>query len=198
MTSRRDFIRIGMAATTLPLAAAAAGAATTGRESRVPLYAVVYDSRFRAGRAFASRAGQLGLRTLGIEGDMTSAWYHDLYHRWKRGAAAIAGMTEAGALFCFEQLARDQRMRVVFRAEHRATDSGVTHSMTGPATMLSAALEPGREPDRIGRTMADVVAACPNGRCELAATEVSQRSILEPGNQAVALYSWVIAPAIPS
>jgi len=45
--------------------------------------------------------------------------------------------------------------------------------------------------------MADVVAACPAGRCELTAAEFERPAVLEPGNASTTLYSWVIAPATP-
>ena len=185
-----------MAATALPLAAGTAGAAGVGFDRSVPLYAVIYDERFEASVAFARRARQLGLATRAIAGDMTSVWYHDLYHRWKHEPVAIAGMTGHGALFCFDHLARDQRMRVVFEAEHRPAAAGVVrHSMQGPATMLSAGLEPGRTPAALGRSMAELVATCPEGLAEVRQAEFSCQASLPLGRGERALYSWVIAPS---
>ena len=50
-------------------------------------------------------------------GDITALWFHDLDLRWKRGPAAIAGMTDANALFCLDLLARDKGMHVASREE---------------------------------------------------------------------------------
>ena len=116
MTNRRELLKIGLAAAALPVAAHAALVETHG----VPLYKVLYDTRFPASVAFARRAAAGGLAVRAMAGDMTPFWYDDLYHRWKQGPAAIAGLTAYGALFCLERLAWDQRMRVVYRGEHVA------------------------------------------------------------------------------
>jgi len=128
MTDRRQFLTLGLAASALPLAlpralsAAAPTPAAAAIES-LPVYKVLYDIRFPASVAFARRAAARGIAVHAMEGDMTQFWYDDLYHRWRQGPAAIAGLTAYGALFCLERLAWDQRMRVVHRAEH-ANDAG--------------------------------------------------------------------------
>jgi hypothetical protein len=84
----------------------------------MPLYKVVCDERFAASRTFGSEAQRLGLLVYVIKGDIRDLWFRDLYARWNRSPAAIAGLTAHGAIFCLERLAWDQRMRVVFRREH--------------------------------------------------------------------------------
>ena len=91
---------------------------------------MVYDTRFPASVAFARRAAARGFALHAIAGDMTRFWYDDLYHRWRAGPAAIAGLTAHGALFCLERLAWEQRMRVVHRREHAP---GGTESLTALA-----------------------------------------------------------------
>ncbi|HET8697332.1 MAG TPA: hypothetical protein VFO94_07600, partial [Gammaproteobacteria bacterium] len=116
MTNRREFLQIGVAASALPLAVQAAARGSEpldGAASAVPLYKVVYDLRFPDSVAFARRVAAQGVAVQAIEADMTRFWYDDLYPPWQRGPAAIAGLTAHGALFCFERLALDQRMRVV-------------------------------------------------------------------------------------
>jgi len=201
MTSRREFLQIGIAtASALPLAAQAARAATFGAPTEapappVPLYKVVYDARFPHGAAFARRVSELGVPVHAIKGDMTRFWYEDIYHVWKQGPVAIAGLTAHGPLFCFEQLAMDRRMRVVFRAEHRSgNEDFVEHRFSGPATMVGEASDAGR--DWSGR-MADVVTRCPSGRCEIA-TATARTSGLARVADGESLYSWVIAPAGPN
>src|SRR5262245_10881177 len=124
MTNRREFLQVGIAATTLPLATQSllAGAEPLGTpiDAAVPLYKIVYDVRFADSVAFARQAEARGVATHAIEGDMTRFWYDDLYYRWRSGPAAIAGLTAHGPLFCLERLAWDQRMRVVYRREHAA------------------------------------------------------------------------------
>jgi hypothetical protein len=198
MTNRRDFLQIGIAATALPLATQAARAAGieigATRTEPLELYKVVYDSRFPESLAFARRAAKLGVPTHAIEGDMTRFWYDDLYHRWKQGPAAIAGLTAHGPMFCFERLAWDQRMRVVFRAEHRPSGGRVEHELSGPVAMLDDACGAVAERDWSAR-MADLVTQCPSGRVEIAGAAATSRAGTGPRHGEESLYSWVIAPA---
>ncbi|HET8697382.1 MAG TPA: hypothetical protein VFO94_07855 [Gammaproteobacteria bacterium] len=197
MTNRREFLQIGVAASALPLAAPAARGseplgALESAASAVPLYKVVYDVRFPDSVAFARRAAAQGVAVQAIEGDMTRFWYDDLYHRWQRGPAAIAGLTAHGALFCFERLALDQRMRVVFRAEHAAAAGAVQHRVDAPLPLLHEARRAAAA-DAWAARFADLVTRCPGGRTELGTFDACG-----PGALAAAaepLYTWVIAPA---
>jgi len=198
MTNRREFLQIGLAASALPLAVAAASAAVApggAAAHSVPLYKVLYDTRFGASVEFARRAAGQGLVVQAMDGDMTRFWYDDLYHRWRQGPAAIAGLTAYGALFCLERLAWDQRMRVVFRAEHSLGDAGcVAHRFEGPAALLSAAAQATAGPGWAA-AMADVVARCPQGRVERkTASAVTTLAATSPSSEP--LFSWVIARAV--
>lgn len=122
MTGRRQFLQIGLTATAWPFVAQAAQAAGVGSRPGTPLLGVVYDTRFDESVAFARRSAMLGLRAHAIAGDMTHLWFDEIYHHWRQGPAALAGLTAHGPLFCFAELARDVGMRVVFRAEHRSAD----------------------------------------------------------------------------
>ena len=123
MTSRREVLKVGLAASAmLPLGARARSFAVgAAPPEAVTLYKVLYDTRFAASVAFARRAAASGVAVHAMAGDMTRFWYDDLYHRWRQGPAAIAGLTAHGALFCLERLAWEQRMRVVSRREHAAS-----------------------------------------------------------------------------
>jgi len=203
MTSRREFLQIGVTASTLPLATQVARAARLGgggaAELRAPvaLYKVVYDTRFPDSVAFGARAAALGADVHPIDGDMTKLWFDDIYHRWRQSPVAIAGLTAHGPLFCFERLAWDQGLRVVFRAEHlRDAGGALANAVSGPASMLGLAR------DALGRrdwavAMADVVTQCPSGNSEIDSFAVAARS---PSATLAAepLYSWVIAPALRS
>jgi len=205
MTNRRQFLQIGITATTWPLASTAARAAESLigdapqiHEEPLPLYKVIYDGRFAASRRFADRARTLGFDAHAIEGDMTRFWYDELYHEWKRGPAAIAGLTAHGAMFCFEQLGREQGLRVVFEAEHMpAADGAIAHTLRGPVAMIA-------ESDRLphaaagwSRCMADVVARCPRGKAEIVTREAASAGVpvTAPEEGGDPLYTWVIAPA---
>jgi hypothetical protein len=158
------------------------------------LYKALYDLRFADSIAFARRVESLGVAVHAIEGDMTRVWYDDLYHRWRSGPAAIAGLTAHGPLFCLERLAWDHGMRVVFRAEHKFSSAAcVAHELTGPVVMLDEASGLDMSETWAAR-IADVVTRCPRGRAEIASTALSlgQRA----GRAEDSLYSWVIAPAI--
>jgi hypothetical protein len=129
--SRREFLQIGITAAAWPVVAQAADvpvrqgdgglAAGIDPRPRTPLLGVVYDTRFAESVAFAQRSVALGLRAHAIAGDMTHLWFDEIYHRWKQGPQALAGLTAHGPMFCFAELARDVGMRLVFRAEHRRT-----------------------------------------------------------------------------
>lgn len=191
MTSRRELLKAGLAASALPLAASAGLANAEPSAAAVPLYKVLYDTRFAASVAFAERAAARGLAVLGMDGDVTPVWYHDLYHRWRQAPAAVAGLTAHGALFCLERLAWDHRLRVVYRGEHSAAPGGVAHRLDGPAPMLSAAHA---ATDSAWCTaLADIVAECPGG------PSARRTAFLMTGCAGVApagepLLSWVIAP----
>ena len=195
MTNRREFLQIGVTATAWPMVARAAEAAGIAPAPQtMPLFAVVYDSRFSDSIAFAKRCADLGFRTHAIDGDMTRFWYDEVYPRWQQGPAAISGLTAHGPMFCFAELARDVRMRVVFRAEHRpAPGGGIAHEFSGPVPMLSQAVGSCQRPASLGGAMANVVARCPSGRIEISSANVTGAGTL---TSEATLYTWVIAPAV--
>lgn len=201
MTSRRGFLQIGVTAATWPLAAGVATAAggvvgAYGRRS-APLYKVVYDRRFTDSVAFARRMQSLGLEVHGIEGDVTRFWYDDLYHAWRSGPAAIAGMTGQAPLFCLERLAWDQGMRLVFRAGHRRTaGGGVEHDLSGPPVMLQESLSLAEAGNRWCERIADIVAHCSSGPARSTAAQLTVISGAAPVRPAAdePLFSWVLAP----
>jgi hypothetical protein len=196
MTSRREFLQIGIAASALPLATQAARAAGLDEPAAVPaprpvpLYKAVFDTRFAESVAFGRRAASLGVATHAIEGDMTKFWFDDIYHRWRQGPVAIAGLTAHGPLFCFERLAWDQGLRVVFRAEHADAE----HVLSGPESLLLAARGAVSCADW-GAAMAEVVTSCPSGRAAIGSAAVARSAGRASSAAAEPLYSWVIAPA---
>ena len=199
-TNRREFLQIGVSATAWPLVAQTLQA--TGIEplpepvppSLVPLSLVVYDTRFAESVAFAERCAALGLRTRAIEADMTRLWYDEIYHRWKEGPQPIAGLTAHGPMFCFTELARDVRMRLVFRAEHQlGADGLMAHDVHGPEAMVSQAIGACERPSGLGSAMAGVVTRCPIGRTAITS---ARAGIERRPTDEDALYTWMIAPAI--
>lgn len=143
--SRRAFLGMSAAAfAAYPLASAAG----MGRGlSASPFYKVVYDERFAACRSFAKEAERLGARIQGIRGDVTSLWYDDLYHCWKRdGVRAIAGLTLEPAAFCLKAFGRDAGLTQSLRCDHRNRDGAILHTISAPRAVVerAAALLPDR------------------------------------------------------
>jgi hypothetical protein len=118
MASRREFLQAGLAASLLPVVAAASEASNPP----LPYYKVIFDERFPASVAYGEEWTARGAAAHGIRGDITDLWFHDLDHQWKKRPVAIAGLTAHGPLFCLERLAWDHGMRVVSRVEQSAHD----------------------------------------------------------------------------
>ncbi len=197
MSSRREFLQMGVAALALPISAHAALSPTSsildGEPTATPLYKAVFDERFSSSRAFSEEAERLGLSVHGIKGDMTDLWYHDLYTRWQQGPVAIAGLTAHGPIFCLERLAWDHRMRVVFRVDHRyRPDGSIEHAISGPSSMLRRATALSDEINWSSE-MANLVTRCPAIR-----SQTSQANVIGPTvkrtDDPEHLISWVIAP----
>ena len=196
MTSRREFVKAGLAVSVLPVASRADFATSPASGATVPLYKVLYDMRFPASVAFARRAAARGLAVHAMAGDMTRFWYDDLYYRWRQEPVAIAGLTAHGALFCLERLAWEQRMRVVYRGEHMlAADGCVAHRFQGLAPLLPAAAGDAAEA-AWAAALADVVAECPRERIPSRTLQaVTPQAGASPSET---LFSWVIAPVLRS
>lgn len=200
MTNRREFLHLGVAALSLPIAARATRQPDvfTNLDSThaEPIYKAFFDERFPASVAFAREMKRLSVRTRAIRGDITDAWFSDLYHRWKQGPLAIAGLTAPGPIFCLEMLARDAGMRVALRADHRlVAGSRIEHEIAGPANVLkhpenmAAGAKPW--PER----MAEFVARFPADRDRAAArTNYVEAAVVADGNPEH-LVTWIIAAA---
>jgi len=197
MANRREFLHMGIAALTLPIAVRAGIApaiSTASEPGSVQLYKVVFDERYPASRAFAAEVEKLGAEVHGMKGDITDFWYHDLHARWKQGPAAIAGLTAHGPIFCLERLAWDQRMRVVFRADHRyQSDGTIEHALSGPSNMLRQAAELNASNKDWTSSMARLVTRCPSIRPQNSQTNIVA-SAAKHADDPEHLISWIIAP----
>lgn len=125
MTSRREFLQIGIAASAWPLVAGARAGDGSVLAAHAPIYKVVFDRRHAASVAFAAGAEAQGIATGGFDGDMTRLWLYDIREQWQREPVAIAGMTEHGPRFCFEQLGRDCGLRLITSHAHAPVLSGL-------------------------------------------------------------------------
>lgn len=199
MANRREFLQAGLTALAVPLAARAALSpalsAWAGEPSPTPLYKVIFDERFAACRAFASEAKRLGAPIHGIRGDVTDVWFNDLYAQWKKGPAAIAGLTAHGAIFCLERLAWDQRMRVVFRGEHAyGSDGRLEHVLSAPPGVLRQAAGLGESGLEWASRIASVVVRFSADRARAETVNIAT-ALAKRGDDPEYLVSWVIAPA---
>ncbi|MDE3168546.1 MAG: hypothetical protein KGL75_00260 [Acidobacteriota bacterium] len=217
MTNRREFLHLGVAALSLPIAARAGvsrelfAAVDKPEAGALPVYKVIFDERYAACRAFADELERRGLAICGIRGDITGVWFNDLYDRWKQEPAAIAGMTAAGPIFCLEMLARDAGMRVTMRVDHRpkfatvatlaegvkrARESRMEHEFSGPDELLTRAREMERSDRQWPGHMAELVAQFPAERGRATKAWFSSQAD-STGESAEQLVTWVIAPGAP-
>lgn len=125
MNSRRDFLKLSAA-----VSAWAAGTVQAGASIGSPqvfstdLYKVLGDQRHPASVAFVEVARRQGLKGhLLVNGDISKFWLHELQTVWQQKPVAIAGLTDAAALFCLEQLCTQYQLRVVQR-EPVVTEQG--------------------------------------------------------------------------
>ena len=200
MITRREILKLGVAALVTPAAAQAAGSqfvASAEKSERIPVmmpphYKVIFDERFSDSRLFADEARKLGATIHGIDADITDLWYHDLYYRWKKGPATIAGMTAPESLFCLEQLARDHRMSVTFRVGHESiADDCIEHTFSGTGSLLQHDMEMNGQ--NWNKQIANMIMRCSSGCDKLSrATVVTPMSRRLP--EKISLVSWVIAP----
>lgn len=197
MSTRREFIQIGIAATTvvathrLPAADRASMRASVPQET---FYKVVYDADFPAAVAFADEAHRRGASTHGIRGDVTDLWYRDLSRQWAHAPMPIAGMTTYQSMFVLAQMARDVRMRLVYQATHRpATGGAVEHHCYGPTAFLNRHRLPGGD-EVWARAAASTIMEWQAEPMELgSATTIG--AACERSVDTQTLLSWIIAPA---
>jgi hypothetical protein len=198
MTNRREFLHLGVAALSLPIAARAGmspGIFAPGESAGAePLYKVFFDQRFPSSVAFASEMERRSMPAHAIRGDITDVWFNDLYYRWKQGPAAIAGLTAPGPIFCLEMLARDAGMRVALRVDHHfAANRRIEHEISGPDNVLEHAADLLSSAADWPERTADIIARFPAERGRATKTTVARQAARD-GNDPEHLVTWVIAP----
>ncbi|MGH9685861.1 MAG: hypothetical protein ACRD5K_02060 [Candidatus Acidiferrales bacterium] len=202
MTNRREFLHLGVAALSLPIAARAGVSPELFRaEQRFdaePLYKVFFDERFSSCAVFADEMNRRALPTYAIRGDITEVWFGDLYFRWKQGSGqhgptAIAGLTAPGPIFCLEMLARDAGMRVALRVDHRQVGGRIEHEFAGPENVLARADGLEASGEEWPQRMAELVAEFPAARGAAQKMSILGRAAAD-GDDPEHLVTWVIAP----
>jgi hypothetical protein len=119
MTSRRDFVRGGLALSTLAILSSRQSLAAPRIDAPDLAASIVTiaDWTFTASAAFAQEVERYGLDVRGFDGDVGGLWLHAIEPKIATGRAAIVGLTGPGVLFCLETLARTHGFGAVFRAE---------------------------------------------------------------------------------
>ena len=195
MTSRREFLQ-GATLAAVPLVAGVPGIARAKTGEIAAYHAVLIDDRHAAARTFGAALAGRGSRVLPVlHGDVTALWLREIGPAWRQAPVPVAGLTRPAVLFCLEQLAWAQGLRVVFHAEHveaplQATQHVVHACAAGPAAQDLALRGPlwptqvadvlsrfdtTRRDNRTGPSCAALLPALPAG--------------------AELLTSWIIAPA---
>jgi hypothetical protein len=205
MTTRREFLQAGIAASAVPMTAGAfisdkptmpKPSASAAPLSPMPFYKVVFDERFPDSVTFASEMKRLGVAIHGIKGDMTDLWYHELQPQWQKSPVPIAGMTAQGPLFCLERLAWDHGMRVMFRAEHHyRTDGCIEHVVSAHEAVLRDAADLATAGSNWSARLAGLVSTCGQGRLETSPAVVTRLGESPRADQET-LFSWVIGPVV--
>ncbi len=117
MGNRREFI--GQVGWALPLATGFPMRALGEGPAAPAFHSVLIDDRHSAARDFGERFSAQGAKVSRVAGgEITDLWLREIRPAWQRRPVPIAGLTERAALFCLEQLAWAQGLRVVFHAEH--------------------------------------------------------------------------------
>ena len=94
MSSRREFIQRGLAASALaacPLTARLAPAGSSSEPYR--FFKVVFDQTFAEGAAFAAEALSRGAPAHAVGSNAGGVWMNHIEPRWKRGPAVVAELT---------------------------------------------------------------------------------------------------------
>jgi hypothetical protein len=197
MLTRRRFLQGAVAASGLAASSTAFAnpfaAVTSFANGCLTIEGAVFEPVYGPSAAFAAGVRHRGLKTFGVTGDITPVWA-ELVAKWRRGPAAIAGLTSYMPLLLLEQSGRDHGLRVVFRAEHKvAADGAIMHTLDGPEPMLRAFCKAAEQRINFGSCIASVISLCPEDTGQRA-----QASLRTPATEGsgtdMPLYSWVIAP----
>ena len=198
MTNRREFLH-GASLTAVPLLAGLPAIAVAVARSTPAFHAVLIDDRYAAASLFGARLAARG-ETLRVVpgGNLTYLWLNEIAPAWRRKPVPVAGLTRPAVLFCLEQLAWAQGLRVVFHAEHVVTPTGAVQHTVQRCAEAGLALDAGSLALRgplWPSQVADVVAS--HGALPRHAAAGPSCSGLAPELAADAelLASWIIAPA---
>jgi hypothetical protein len=134
---RRQWLKTAVATTAgSSLMATHAHAALSSAPAQ-PAVRVVFDRRLTSASAFAANAGAMGLRSAGIDGDVTQLWFQDLAPVASRQGLALLGHTALMPKVCLEQMAADHWHAVRVSIEHVPGTGGMEHRITAPPAAIA-------------------------------------------------------------
>tara|TARA_R110002110_G_scaffold415859_1_gene658672 strand:+ start:69935 stop:70630 length:696 start_codon:yes stop_codon:yes gene_type:complete len=186
MANRRQFLKIGIASSSIPLAASAVKANTLraffsdATEESIPFYKILADSRYPESMRFADEMHARGFDIHVLEdGDPTVFWNEELREIWETMPVALAGVTNFRPMFVLQQLGRTHGTRVVYRGVHDYVANGeVNHQVEGPSKMLSQYQDrvDFKSESRAGHSLADLIMSCESGRNEIVSLDFAERT----------------------
>ena len=195
MTSRRLFLQ-GATLAAVPLVTGVPGIAHARTGEIAAYHAVLIDERHAAARALGAALAGRGSRVLPVpNGDVTDLWLREMGPAWRRAPVPVAGLTRPAVLFCLEQLAWAQGLRVVFHAEHveapRQATRHVVHACAAGPAVQDLALRGPLWPTQV----ADVMSRFDTARRDTRSGPSCAGLLPALPADAELLTSWIIAPA---
>jgi len=190
MVDRRSVLKLGAAGVAGALVCMPAPVIGAVQAASSRLRGAVFAARFEQGVAFSQELQRRNVLVSSAGHDIAKLWYGDLRAALSRHAP-IAGLTDRATLFCLEELARSECMRVLYRVDHRIDEQGnAQHSAVGPASVMQAAsrLTP---KSAFGREMAILAAQFDLSQSSNMAA-LKRTGPFSPRTN-IALVSWVIA-----
>jgi hypothetical protein len=193
-------ISVSAAASLAAVAAVSKSAPSDPLGLQLPLNLALFDTRFPAAHGFARALAIRGVALAPFDGDVTPVWFDQLDPVWRHYPLTVAGLTTEGALFCLEQLAWDNGMRVAYRGLHAASpDGGVEHVLEASkqrskdvhGRLSGAQPWPAQVADLIAR-IDEPVSAFPSNVAQR--SRVTYRTRSRTDNNPTRLASWLIAP----
>lgn len=186
MANRRQFLKIGIASSSIPLAASAVKANTLRAffsdtaEQSIPFYKILADRRYPESMSFAEEMHGRGFDIHVLDdGDPTAFWNEELREIWETMPVAIAGVTNFRPMFCLQQLGRTYGTRVVYRGVHAIADNGeIKHRVEGPSKMLSQCQHrlDFKSERKAGSSLAELLMSCESGTNEIVSLDFAERT----------------------
>lgn len=193
MINRRQVIGTGLAVSALSAGVGLSGRAAAAAAPAIRVNRIVVDTRFDEATRIARHASGPGVELLELPRDMLELWYGQLLPMLTGGSQrSFGGVTTPLGLFMLRTLAADQRMRLVYRAEHSMPANGfVRHAITGTAPTLARVDGAGYLADWT-RQSGCAFSQCYSGRRAGRAVLITADGGITRNED---LVSWIIAPA---